>query len=690
MSGGVHTGDVPPLPAERLLDDLDDQQREAVLAVRGPLAILAGAGSGKTRVISHRTAYAIATDVVAADQVLVVTFTEKAAKEMVARLVGHGLPEVTARTFHAHALSQLRHFWPTGHDGAALPELLDSKLPLLVPLVRTLPGHYRFTPAKDLADEIEWAKSRRLTPTTYEAATTGSITTPEREPPIPVDLFLRVFAGYERAKARAGRIDFDDLLTETIDLLESDADAAATVRARKTWISVDEYQDTNPLQQRLLDLWLGGSRDVCVVGDEDQTIYTFTGATSAFLTGFAAHYPGARIVELTRNYRSTPQVLALANNLLGSTGRTKRLLATRPDGPTPTVVRHGTEAAELTALARWIRDRVGEGIAPAEIAVLVRMNAQLAPIEAELTRAAIAYQVRGVRFFDRPDVRGAIDLVRRSDVTSTGTALIAGIRRLWASELGYSDDAVAGNAGDEARERTAALDTLLDILSTQVRVDATTGAAAYLGELDRRRAAERAGSADGVNLLTYHRAKGLEWDAVALPALEEGLLPVRQAFDDDDLLAEEARLLYVGITRARTHLAISWAAERETKGRTVRRTPSRFLADLRPRGEHRVTQLPDRFAADQGARRTASSAAAANPYGMADDDPLFAALRAWRTARATADAVPPYVVAHDKTLAAIAEIKPPSAAALRRIPGIGPAKVDAYADDILEIVRRLR
>jgi DNA helicase-2/ATP-dependent DNA helicase PcrA len=681
---------VQPLLPQQLLDDLDPEQREAVLAVSGPVAILAGAGSGKTRVISHRTAYAIATDVVAPDQVLVVTFTEKAAKEMVARLQAHGLPGVTARTFHAHALSQLRHFWPLRHDGAALPDLLDSKLPLLVPLVRTLPGHYRFTPSKDLADEIEWAKSRRLTPSTYQAAIAGSLTTPEREPPIPVDLFVKVFAGYERAKQRAGRIDFDDLLTETIDLLERDEEAAATVRGRKSWISVDEYQDTNPLQQALLDLWLGESRDVCVVGDEDQTIYTFTGATSAFLTGFAERYPGATVVELTRNYRSTPQILALANNLLGSTGRAKRLVATREAGPEPTVLRHGTEAAELTALSRWIRERVGEGVAPAEIAVLVRMNAQLAPIEAELTRAAIAYQVRGVRFFDRPDVRGAIDLVRRTDPPAIGTALIAAIRSLWAAELGYSDDAVAGNAGDEARERTAALDTLLDILSSQVRAVSSPGSKAYLAELDRRRKAEHAGSADGVNLLTYHRAKGLEWDAVALPALEEGLLPVRQAFDDDELLAEEARLLYVGITRARVHLAISWAAERETKGRTVRRTPTRFRADLRPRGEHRVTQLPDRFAADQGARRSASSAAAANPYGMADDDPLFAALRAWRTARAAEDAVPPYVVAHDKTLAAIAEIKPPSAAALRRIPGIGPAKVDAYADDILEIVRRLR
>jgi DNA helicase-2/ATP-dependent DNA helicase PcrA len=378
-----------------------------------------------------------------------------------------------------------------------------------------------------------------------------------------------------------------------------------------------------------------------------------------------------------------------------------------PAGPAPSIRRVADAEAELALLVAGIRGQLAgsasgdaapgaaalardAAVAAAEIAVLVRINAQLAPIEAELTRVDIAYQVRGMRFFDRPDVRGAIDLVRRAGLTSTGLALAGEIRGLWAAKLGYDDDVAAGHAGDEARERTAALDTLLDILGTQVRSDARVDTEGYLAELDRRRAAERSGSTDGVNLLTYHRAKGLEWDAVALPALEEGLLPIRHAFDDDELLAEEGRLLYVGITRARRSLAISWAAERETRGRTTRREPSRFLADLRPRGERRITQFPDRFAADQGARRTASKAAAANPYGVADDDPLFAALRAWRTARARVDAVPPYVVAHDQTLAAIAELKPPSAAALRRVKGIGPAKLEAYGDEILELVHRLR
>ena len=245
--------------------------------------------------------------VVAADQVLVVTFTDKAATEMVARLRSLGLPGVTARTFHAHALSQLRHFWPAGHAGAALPDLLDSKLPIISRLARQLPGHYRFTPSKDLADEIEWAKTRRIAPKDYEREAAAA----NREPPIPADLLMRIFADYELAKGRANRIDFDDLLVETVVLLEGDADAAATVRARKSWFSVDEYQDTNPLQQRLLELWLGDRDDLCVVGDEDQTIYTFTGATSDYLTAFTARHPGAREITLVRNYRSSPEILGL-------------------------------------------------------------------------------------------------------------------------------------------------------------------------------------------------------------------------------------------------------------------------------------------------------------------------------------------------------------------------------------------
>ena len=686
---------MPRLDPAGLLADLDPEQREAVLATSGPVAILAGAGSGKTRVISRRAAYAIATEAVRPDQVLIVTFTDKAAGEMVARLRDLGLPGVAARTFHAQALSQLRHFWPGRHDGQSLPELLDAKLPMIGRLARQLPGHYRFTPAKDLADEIEWAKSRRIPPRGYGAAAEGS----GREPPIPEDLFVRVYDGYERAKVRAGRIDFDDLLLETIALLETDEAAAALVRARKSWFSVDEYQDTNPLQQRLLELWLGDRRDLCVVGDEDQTIYTFTGATSGFLTTFAQRWPGAREVALIRNYRSSPQVLALANRLLAGDGRAKRLVPTRQAGPEPVIARHASDQAELDALVGWISTRVRSGTEPAEIAVLVRVNAQLVPIEAALTRAGIAYQVRGVPFYQRSEVRGALAVVRRM-AGSTGQAarlrgaeLAAEVEARWRRELGLEDDAVAaGERGDEARERQASLDTLLAIVEARLDDDPAADATNVLAELEARAAAERDGSADGVNLLTYHRAKGLEWDAVALPSLEEGLLPIRQAGEDAEALAEERRLLYVGLTRARVHLLLSWAEMRAGRaGGEGRRRPSRFLAAVRapvatPGRAGRQSRTTAGSSADAGGRqKNGATPARASSAG----DPVFEALRAWRLEKARELAQPPYVIAHDTTLAALAEARPGSLEALWRVKGIGPSKADRFGAEILAVVARI-
>jgi DNA helicase-2/ATP-dependent DNA helicase PcrA len=664
---------VPRIDPDRLLVDLDPEQLEAVRATTGPVAIHAGAGTGKTRVISRRTAYAIATDAVRPEHILVVTFTKKAADEMVERLGAIGLPAVTARTFHAHAQSQLRHFWPSRHDGAPMPEVLESKAQILSRLARQLPGHYRFTPTKDLADEIEWAKSRRLTPRSYADAAAAA----HRESPIPVDLFVRTFADYERAKTRANRIDFDDLLLETVALLEEDPDAAATVRDRKRWFSVDEYQDTSPLGQRLLELWLGDGRDLCVVGDEDQTIFTFTGATPDYLRSFAERWPGAQEITLVRNYRSTPQVLELANRLIAADGRTKGLIAERPGGADPRISRHATAEDELAALVTWIRARLGDGVAAAEIAVLVRTNAQLAQIEETLTRAGIAYQVRGMRFYDRPEVRAAIDSLRRRPPTETGFQLAAAIRGRWTTEVGLDESSEP--AGDEAREREASLETLISIVTDVARGDGNADAAAVLGELERRAAHEREGSADGVNLLTYHKAKGLEWDAVYLPALEEGNLPIRQALDDDMALAEERRLLYVGITRARAYLELSWAERREVRGREGRRQPSRFLLDLRPRAPRaapRVRELPG------------PPVAARTPRPGQDDDPLFAALREWRTGKARAAAMPPYVIAHDATLLAIAEARPRTPAALRRVKGMGPMKLEQYGDEILEVIER--
>jgi DNA helicase II / ATP-dependent DNA helicase PcrA len=639
--------------SERLLADLNDSQREAVTATTGPLAIIAGAGSGKTRVVSRRAAYAIETGAVATDQILLVTFTDKAAGEMVERMAELGHHGVMARTFHAAALAQLRHFWPSRHDGAPLPSTLESKLRIIVPLIGRLPGGYRFTPAKDVADTIEWAKVRRIAPERW-AHEGGD------RAPLPPELFARVYRDYERAKTEAGRLDFEDMLVETVELLETDAEAAEIVRSRKSWLTVDEYQDTSPLSERLLELWLGESRDLAVVGDPDQTIYSFTGATPQFLLGFAKRHQGARVVALADNYRSSAQILEFANRLVAG-GPRGALRATRPDGPPPTIHVFKDTAAELAAMVAWIRALAAAGVAPAETAVLVRVNAQLPDIEDALRRARIAFTVRGARFFDRREVRDALRLLGRHETAATGSDLVSALEKLFVERLGLDD--VAADAGSEGRERAASLELLLGIVDDLATVDPAVTLAAVIADLGHRSEAEAETAADGVNLLTYHRAKGLEWDAVYLPAVDEGLLPIRQAKSDEEV-AEERRLLYVGITRARKFLAISSSG----------RKPSRFLEALeppRPKTANRVRVFPG----------------APNSVRPAADTTLLDALRVWRRERAIEDGVPAYVIAHDTTLVEIAEVAPRTMPGLRRVKGMGPARVDRYGPEILEIIK---
>jgi len=676
-----------------LTHDLNPAQREAVEATAGPVCILAGAGTGKTRVISRRVAYAIATGAVHPGHVLVVTFTDKAAAEMRERLAALGFPGVRAATFHAAALAQLRYFWGR-LGGGRPPEVLESKAPLLVPLQRSLPGGYRFTAVKDLADELEWAKARRLDPASYQAAVAAT----GRTPPVPADLFAGLFRRYERAKERSGRIDFEDMLARTIDAIAEHPDVAEEVRGRYRWFSVDEYQDTNPLQQALLDAWLGDRRDLAVVGDEDQTIYTFTGATSDYLTGFARRFPDAHLVRLEDNYRSTPQVLAMANRLLARTpGRpaAKRLQATRPPGPEPAVAAFESAEHEARALVTEVGRLAGLEVDPDEIAVLVRTNAQIPPLEEALAAGGIRYQVRGELFYRRTEVLRALGVLRSRAGRAAGGGLVDALEAIWYERFGFRRDEEPD--GEEARQRHASLVTLLGIAE---RLEAAPGPAGegsgsgqvapggageartpdlagFLAEVDRRAAAEAEGTGGGVNLLTYHRAKGLEFDAVLLLALEEGLLPIRQATTPEEV-AEERRLLYVGLTRARVHLWLSWAARRAgPSGREQPRRPSRFLDDLVTPGGAGVRPR----AVASGMTRSGRSSAPARAGG-----PVAEALRAWRRKRAEADGVPAYVVFNDRTLAALAERRPRSRGELLTVEGIGPAKLDRYGEELLGLL----
>ncbi len=579
---------MPDRDPESLLADLDPAQRTAVTITSGPLRILAGAGSGKTRVISRRVAYALATDVMRARDVLVVTFTDKAAGEMRSRLAELGCRGVMAATFHAAALRQLRHFWPRIH-GTDPPAILDSKVPILAPLAGGLPGGYRYLAVRDLAGEIEWAKARRIGPSAYVERSVAD----GRDGPLPPDLMAGLYKRYESAKQRAGRIDFEDMLELTIGLIEADDGVAAEVRDRYRWFSVDEYQDTNPLQAALLDAWLGDRDDLAVVGDEDQTIYTFTGATSDYLIGFSERFPGAQVVDLDINYRSTPEVLALANRVLqagraavderppGAAPRPpKRLVPSRPSGPGPVIRGFASGDDELDAIAGAIRELARAGTPHGSMAVLVRTNAQLPAIERVFGAAGIPFHVRGERFFARPEVRRAMRVAAVLGRVGADEPLLARLSAAFERELGVRRDTIPD--GDAASERHGAVVTLLEVADELVRSDPAADIPAFLAEIERRTAIEAGGAAAGVELLTYHRAKGLEWDAVFLPALEEGTLPIRQSTEPQEL-AEERRLLYVGITRARRNLWLSWATSRAgSSGREGRRSRSRFLDGLVP------------------------------------------------------------------------------------------------------------
>ncbi len=643
---------------EAILAGLNEEQRAAAQATRGPVVILAGAGTGKTRVISHRAAYAVATGALDPKRALIVTFTEKAAAEMKHRLRQLSLPQIQASTFHAAARRQLVYYWPLIHD-RPLPDVLDSKLRIIGPLARRLPGGYRFTAAKDLADEIEWAKVRRMRPESYR---------PEREPPVPRDVFTKLWRSYEQGKARSNRIDFEDMLTLAVELYEEDEDAIGLVRKRYEWFSVDEYQDTNRLQEDLLRLWLGDRRDLCVVGDPDQTIYSFTGASSDYLTGFSDRYADARVVRLSQNYRSTPQVIELANRLIPG----RELRATSPDGPKPQLTPHADGDREPTAVVSAIRQHLADGVDVTQIAILVRTNAQLVAFESALTGAGIPFTVRGTRFFARPDVRAARQALK-TDATGRLSRIVVS---RWRSELGFDEGSPAG-PGAEARDRHAALSTLLGIARALEAQQPDAGVADFLAELARRDAAEADAAGEGITLSTLHRAKGLEWDAVFLPQLEEGTLPIRQAASDAEALAEERRLLYVGITRARRHLVLSWALNRVgVKGTPARARPSRFIAELRPGAVARP-------------RSPGTPAGSPSTFALsAADEPLLERLIEWRRERARTDGVPAYVVADNKTLAAIAAHRPTGEVELLGVPGIGQRKVATYCEEILQLVAK--
>jgi ATP-dependent DNA helicase UvrD/PcrA len=668
-----------------LLEGLDDAQREAVTTPTVPLAILAGAGAGKTRVLTRRIAWQSRHAHIDPAHTLAVTFTRKAAGELGDRLTQLGVRRlVAAGTFHSIALAQLRRLCED--RDRPMPKLLERKARLLVPM---LPGRgaERGLLAAEIAAEIEWAKARLIAPDGYQAAAEAARRTPPRSPAEVAMIFER----FERERRRRGLVDFDDLIRWCAHALETDAEFQAAQRWRFRHLFVDEFQDANPAQFRLVRAWLGDRPDLCVVGDDNQAIYGFAGADAEYLTRFGDHFRDAAVVRLGTNYRSSPQVVSTAAALLTPNGAPATVRSSRPDGPLPVVRAFPTDDDEAEGVARALRRAHAPGRRWSSVAVLYRTNAQSALFEEALRREGVPFRVRGgAQFLDRPEVKVALDTLRQYTRERPGVPFAGHIEAL-------ADD-VAG-APEERREHVEAIARLgRDYLA------ADGGAGSLDGFLEFLHASLRSGDdagvagsdADAVELLSFHRAKGLEFDTVFVVGLEKGLVPIVHAETPSEI-AEEQRLLYVAVTRAEQNLRLSWAQRRTVGVRTYRRTASPWLAPIEmavaparapdaDRDDNAGAGLAAARAQVAGARRRSGA------QSGRDTDPasseLLGALHEWRRNLARASGVPAYVIFHDSTLQAVARDRPRSRRDLLTIPGIGPVKVERHGAALLELVGR--
>ncbi|CAM5637157.1 DNA helicase [Streptomyces avidinii] len=710
MTAATHSSSFPGGPAsadsaDAVLLGLDPEQREVATTLRGPVCVLAGAGTGKTRAITHRIAYGVRSGQLMPASVLAVTFTNRAAGEMRGRLRTLGAGGVQARTFHSAALRQLQYFWPKA-VGGEVPRLLERKIQFVAEAGARCRIRLDRNELRDVTGEIEWAKVTQTVPADYPVAALKS----GREAPRDLAEIAQIYGTYEQLKRDRGMIDFEDVLLLTVGILQDRHDIAEQIRTQYQHFVVDEYQDVSPLQQRLLDLWLGERDSLCVVGDASQTIYSFTGATPDHLLNFRTRYPQATVVKLVRDYRSTPQVVHLANGLLNQAkGRAAEhrleLISQRETGPDPVHAEFADEPAEAEGVAKRIRDLIAAGVPAGEIAVLYRINAQSEVYEQALADAGVPYQLRGAeRFFERQEVQKALLALRGAARSGGNDPLLDDVVELGSqvravlSSTGWTTEPPAGSGA--VRDQWESLAALVRLAEDFARSRPGATLADLTIELEERKAAQHAPTVQGVTLASLHAAKGLEWDAVFLAGLTDGMMPITYAKTDEQV-EEERRLLYVGVTRARVHLTLSWALSRAPGGRASRR-PSRFLNGLRPgsaapgAGSGSADGRAPRGRGRRGPAlcrvcgKTLTEAGELKLMRCEDcpsdmDEGLYERLREWRAAQSKEQGLPAYCVFTDKTLIAIAEAAPSEEGELSMISGVGGRKLDRYGADVLAI-----
>lgn len=672
--------------ADAILDALDPEQRRVATELESPVVVLAGAGTGKTRAITHRVAYAVREGRYDQRAVLAVTFTTRAAGEMRARLAQLGVPHAQARTIHSAALRQCRYFWPQAY-GTEFPDLAENAFGVVARATNHVLGDVDTALIRDLETEISWAKSSNVSPENYVEL--ASKRTVAGASPAQV---AAIMASYEKGKQALGVVDFHDVLLCNAALLTGHPAIAEQIRAQYRHFVVDEYQDVSAIQHRLIALWLGERNDVCVVGDPNQAIHSFAGADPAFLRDFANEHEDSTVVRLVRNYRSTPEVLQLATHVLRLPA-SERLRPTQPSGATPMVQACGTVTNEAEATADWLEERHASGTAWKELAVLYRINAQSPALEAAMDQRGIPYTVRGAEhFYERPEVRQIVGtLLSDADADPDGAAsawLASALER-----VGWKPDAPAGQG--RQRERWESLMALKQVLEDEIQERPTWTAGAASGWLRERASWQQSPVADAVTLATMHAAKGLEWDDVAIIGAREGLVPFSLA-TEEPALSEERRLLYVACTRARSVLRITW----NYIGSGGKQQPSRFLAGVRssgassdragahaPREPKRARSKPcvvcGRLLTTAAERKLRHHEECELPI----DQQLFEELKAWRSSTAQELSVPAFVVFTDATLMAIAEAKPADEQSLLAIPGIGRSKLAKHGAAVLAVIR---
>ncbi|WP_432791524.1 ATP-dependent DNA helicase UvrD2 [Brevibacterium sp. K11IcPPYGO002] len=673
--------------ATALLEALDSEQRAVATHFDSPVIVLAGAGTGKTRAMTHRIAYGIASEVFPANHVLALTFTAKAAGEMRSRLRGLGVPAVQARTFHSAALRQLRFFWDRFAEGD-FPRVIENKAGIIGSVMQSLGMETSRELTRDVASEIEYAASSLLGVDDYATKAAA------RELPgqLGVEDMVRIFEAYGEAKTRGRLLDFDDVLLVLSGVLAEHPAIAAEIRDQYRHFVVDEFQDVSPLQFDVLSRWLGPRDNLCVVGDPAQTIYTFAGADASLLGTLSTAMPDARTIRLVRNYRSSQAIVSTANNLLRHTSRTALTLRTdNPMGRQPRMVEYPTDEAEAAGVVRSISAEIEAGRRPRNIAVLFRTNGQSPAYEQALAAAGIPYVLRGgERFFARKEVKEAVLMLKAARATSSGQRLPEAVMEVLGS-LGFTREPPAAGAG---RQRWESLKALVDLAEEHQRgQELPVPMEVFLSDLSDRAEHQFAPDIEGVTLASFHAAKGLEWDSVHLVGLSEGLLPISYA-QTPKAIAEERRLFYVALTRAGTDLRMSWSLARFDSKQKPRRS-SRFLGELGQTGP------------SLGDGRAASSSAALNrcrgcnralvsqidrAVGRCSDCPadidleLLDRLRRWRVRIGMEQGLPPYLVLTDTSLSVIAEVRPRNLDELARVPGIGATKLELYGTTLLSLL----